>query len=246
MQSAKRAIAVSGIAIVLIWATVASGAMPSSGAEFSGETSQPAGSVNFEISSDGTLVTDFTATMTAACTKKKSEKRIEVGLTPTSRIRIREGGAFSHVGGFTLLNGSEVIGSGTGSVSGVFTSSTEASGSLNFPWTYYSNAGLLSGYKCETGKVTFSASPRKATPAPSSPPGASPTSNCVVPKVSGKKLKAAKRLVKGGNCSLGRIARRHSGRVKRGRVLAQKPGWGTRLSAGAKVKLVVSSGPARR
>jgi hypothetical protein len=244
MRTAKRAVAVSVMVIVLIWAAAASGATPSPGVSFSGDSSQPGGSVSFNVSSDGTLVTNFVANMTAVCKKKKDERSIEVGLAPTPRIKIREGGMFSHVGGFTLHNGAEVIGTGTGTVSGVFTSSTTATGTLNFPWTYYSNAGLLSSYKCETGKVTFSASSPGTAHPPLPSPG-SPSANCVVPKLKGKKLKVAKRTVRGGNCSPGRIVRRHSAHVKRGRVIAQKPPPGTRLSSGAKVKLVVSSGPAR-
>jgi hypothetical protein len=256
MRKAKRAIFASVTVIVLIAAAAALADAPQPGSSFSGETSQTDGSVNFGVSPDGTVVTNFQAIMSARCTREgKPDATIEVGLTPTRRIKIVEG-VFRYIGGIELYNGSELIGSGkNGEVQGGFTAPTTASGTLKFEWQYFSNAGSARGYKCRTGAVTFQASSAGASepgPGPGSgsgpgkgPGSGSPSSSCVVPKLKGKRLKAARRATRRGNCRPGRIVRRPSAHVRRGRVIAQKPAAGSRMEAGAKVKLVVSSGPKR-
>jgi beta-lactam-binding protein with PASTA domain len=65
---------------------------------------------------------------------------------------------------------------------------------------------------------------------------------CVVPKVKGKTLSAAKRAIKAHHCSAGRVTRAASRTVKKGHVISQKPKPGSRLKHGAKVNLVVSKG----
>jgi hypothetical protein len=65
---------------------------------------------------------------------------------------------------------------------------------------------------------------------------------CVVPNVLGKTLKAARRALTRGYCSVGKITTAASPRVKKGRVVSQKPKRGKRLKARAKVQLVVSQG----
>ena len=65
---------------------------------------------------------------------------------------------------------------------------------------------------------------------------------CVVPKVKGNRLSAAKRAIKAHNCSVGKIKHSFSRKVKKGRVISQKPKPGKRLKHGAKVNLVVSKG----
>lgn len=69
---------------------------------------------------------------------------------------------------------------------------------------------------------------------------------CVVPKVKGKKLAAAKLAVTSAHCSVGKITKAFSGTVKRGRVVSQRPKPGTKSAAGAAVKLTVSKGPKPR
>jgi hypothetical protein len=65
---------------------------------------------------------------------------------------------------------------------------------------------------------------------------------CVVPKVKGKTVAAAKRAIKAHHCTVGRIKHALSRTVKKGRVISQKPRPGRRLKHGAKVNLVVSKG----
>jgi uncharacterized repeat protein (TIGR02543 family) len=66
--------------------------------------------------------------------------------------------------------------------------------------------------------------------------------NCVVPKVTGKTLSAAKRALKTHFCSAGKIKHVFSSRVKKGRVALQKPKPGTHLRHNGKVSLTVSKG----
>jgi uncharacterized repeat protein (TIGR01451 family) len=68
---------------------------------------------------------------------------------------------------------------------------------------------------------------------------------CVVPRVVGKPLTAAKRAIARAHCSTGRITRAASAKVATGRVIAQRPAPGSRRPSLAKVDLVVSRGPSR-
>ena len=55
-------------------------------------------------------------------------------------------------------------------------------------------------------------------------------------------LPAAKRTIARGNCRVGKIRRAYSKTVKKGRVISQKPKFGTVLPGGGKVNLAVSRG----
>lgn len=65
---------------------------------------------------------------------------------------------------------------------------------------------------------------------------------CVVPKVKGKRLRAAKQAIRRAHCSVGKVTRAFSASVKKGRVISQKPKPGKKLAARSKVKLKVSKG----
>jgi hypothetical protein len=69
-----------------------------------------------------------------------------------------------------------------------------------------------------------------------------PTKKCVVPKVIGKTLAAAKVSIKSRNCSVGTIKHAPSQTDKKGHVISQQPKPGTRLKHGARVNLVVGKG----
>jgi hypothetical protein len=62
---------------------------------------------------------------------------------------------------------------------------------------------------------------------------------CVVPALKGKKIAAAKKLLKNAHCAVGKITKKTSAKSKRGKVLASKPKAGTHKPAGTKVALVV-------
>jgi hypothetical protein len=62
---------------------------------------------------------------------------------------------------------------------------------------------------------------------------------CVVPRLVGKSLTTAKKLLKRAHCGVGRVSHR-TARGAANRVLSQKPGFARRLPPGSKVALVVS------
>jgi len=64
---------------------------------------------------------------------------------------------------------------------------------------------------------------------------------CIVPRVVGKTLSAAKRMLRAAHCGVGKTTGAYSN-LKQGRVVAQKPRAGKRLKSGAKVALTVSKG----
>src|SRR5262249_38839078 len=65
---------------------------------------------------------------------------------------------------------------------------------------------------------------------------------CVVPRVIGKTVAAAKRALSAAFCRPGTIKKAFS-KTRRGRVAAQKPKPRTRLKNGGRVALTVSKGP---
>jgi uncharacterized delta-60 repeat protein len=69
-----------------------------------------------------------------------------------------------------------------------------------------------------------------------------PKPQCVVPKVKGKRLKAAKKAIKQAHCSVGRVTRAFSATVKQGHEIGQKPRAGRKLAPGSKVRLKISKG----
>ena len=64
---------------------------------------------------------------------------------------------------------------------------------------------------------------------------------CVVPKVVGKTLGAAKKALTAASCSVGKIKTVYS-KLKKGRVVAQNPKPGKHVKSGTKVALSVSKG----
>jgi hypothetical protein len=69
---------------------------------------------------------------------------------------------------------------------------------------------------------------------------------CNVQLVGGMTVAAAKQRLGLANCRVGKVTRAHENRVRRGRVISQRPGFNAVLPGGAKVNLVVSSGKKRR
>jgi uncharacterized delta-60 repeat protein len=67
---------------------------------------------------------------------------------------------------------------------------------------------------------------------------------CVVPRLRGLRLRAARASIDRGRCALGRVTRRTSTKVAKGKVIAQAPRPGTKLPAGGRVNIVLGKGPA--
>jgi beta-lactam-binding protein with PASTA domain len=68
----------------------------------------------------------------------------------------------------------------------------------------------------------------------------SPAPHCVVPKLKGKKLKAAKKALRKALCKIGIVKKLHGATAKTGRVVNQKPGAHKVLAPGAKVSVKLS------
>jgi PASTA domain-containing protein/List-Bact-rpt repeat protein len=66
--------------------------------------------------------------------------------------------------------------------------------------------------------------------------------DCVVPKVEGKSLSAAKRTIEAHGCGVGKVSRAYSKTLKKGYVISQKPSHGRKLAPGTKVSVVLSKG----
>lgn len=66
-----------------------------------------------------------------------------------------------------------------------------------------------------------------------------PTAKCVVPKLKGKTLAAAKRAIRNHYCSVGKVTKVKSSAKNRGHVVSQSPRPGKRLRTGSKVALKV-------
>jgi beta-lactam-binding protein with PASTA domain len=69
---------------------------------------------------------------------------------------------------------------------------------------------------------------------------------CLVPKVVGLHLVAARIYVQASGCRMGRVLRVGSVIVQRRRVIAQRPAAGRRVPALTPVELIVSSGSPKR
>jgi hypothetical protein len=237
VKTKRLATAVVGSVILLAWGLPALAASPQS-RSFSGTTSQPEGAVAFTVGARGSAVLNFEPTVVATCEKAGAPTAVGlVKLTPMPSISITTG-AFNFSGEFSLRSGSQVIGRGIGEVHGTFSSDRVASGTMRFPWEVVD--GPLRGYNCDSGVVTFQAA---AAPVPG---GSSQKSECVVPTLKGRKLKAAKRAILRSGCGVGKVLHRRAGRVAAGRVMGQRPRPGTRRAAAAPVKIILSSGPSHR
>jgi uncharacterized delta-60 repeat protein len=68
---------------------------------------------------------------------------------------------------------------------------------------------------------------------------------CKVPNVRGMRLAPARASITRANCKVGKVTRKRSARVKKGRVISQRPRAGATLPNGGKVNLVLSKGRRR-
>jgi uncharacterized delta-60 repeat protein len=114
------------------------------------------------------------------------------------------------------------------------------SSSYDFAWSVNFQSDGKIVVAGETGRAFFDrldfAVVRFLNPAP--PPAA----KCVVPNVRGKTLAAARRMLAKRRCAVGKVKRKASARVKRGRVISQGRRPGARLPNRSKVNLVISRG----
>ena len=81
-----------------------------------------------------------------------------------------------------------------------------------------------------------------AQPAAIEGPTAAQAGGCVVPALKKKTLSQARKLLNKAGCRVGKVTRRRSSKVKKGRIISIRPAAKRRLKRNAKVAIVVSSG----
>jgi hypothetical protein len=96
------------------------------------------------------------------------------------------------------------------------------------------------------GTVDVTVTSANGTSAPSPSDAYSYRATCLVPRVVGMRIAAARRAIASAGCAVGLVRRRPSVRARRGVVAAQRPAAGSERPRGAAVDLVVGSGRARR
>ena len=97
------------------------------------------------------------------------------------------------------------------------------------------------GLVCARPATARPAAATRTAPRTTRRSSSTPPALAVVPRVVGKTLSTAKRSLKAAHCSVGKTTRVYS-KLKRGRVVAEKPRAGAYLKSGAKVALTVSKG----
>jgi hypothetical protein len=65
---------------------------------------------------------------------------------------------------------------------------------------------------------------------------------CKVPRTKGMKLPAAEKAIRRAHCRVGKIKKKRSRKIRRGRVVGSSPPAGRKLAVGAKIELFVSKG----
>jgi hypothetical protein len=166
------------------------------------------------LNADTTVTATFAAIPTYTLTV--SENGTGSGIVTSSPAGIRCGSTCSH---------------GYASGTQVTLSATAGSGSTFAGWS-----GACSG----SGTCAVTMSGAKAVTATFDK--ASPPKGCVVPKVTGKRLRSAEHAIKIHNCRVGKIKYIFSTTVNKTHVISQKPAPHKRLTHGAKLNLVVSKG----
>jgi hypothetical protein len=126
---------------------------------------------------------------------------------------------------------------GGGSGNAVTFSSGGACSNSGATFTMTSRTGICTVRYDQAGGSNY-----KAAPEVTETVNALPVPHCVVPKLKGKTLKAAKRALRTHFCSLGKVKHAFSTRVRKGRVISQKPKSGRHLKHGTKVRLIISKG----
>jgi plastocyanin len=113
-----------------------------------------------------------------------------------------------------------------------------------FGTTSTATTGTSTASTGTTTQTTTTVPPTTSAPTTTAAPPPRKAPRCVVPRVVGRPLARARRMLVRAHCRTGKISRRFSHKV-RGRVLSQRPRTGVRRPVGARVDLVVSRGRRR-
>ena len=182
-------------------------------------------------------------TKTVTLTVTDADSSINGGRTGSKAIQVTVQAPTQTLTVATSGNGSGTVGSSPAGINcgatcshtyatgtGVTLTATPESGSVFSGWS-----GACSG----TGACNVTMSQARSVTATFTLQGSAPV--CLVPKLKGKTLAAARGALTSAHCATGKVTKKFS-RVKKGRVISQRPAPGTSLAAGAKVNLVISKG----
>lgn len=152
-----RSILLATLAVLLVGAAVALAA-PQSG-KYSGKSTQTSPQpMSFKVTSNGKSVTDFSPTFLASCTKKSSaSKRFSISTTGGATASIKHGSFTAKFSGSIANTKNKTLATAKGTIDGKFSNAHSAKGTYAIHFTFNSKAGSLSGYKCVTGTVHWTA-----------------------------------------------------------------------------------------
>jgi hypothetical protein len=132
---------------------------------------------------------------------------------------------------FTVDSGTQITAvspaHSAGAVPLTVTTTGGTSGGTTAQFTYEAPAAQTTGGNGDTTPPPVNAPPA-ATP---------PAAKCVVPKLKGKKLKAAKKTIIAADCKVGNVTKAKDVTAKTGKVVKQSPKVGTSKAAGSKVNV---------
>jgi uncharacterized repeat protein (TIGR01451 family) len=186
--------------------------------------------------------TDLSASMTAAVVGSTTGGEI------TYSVQVKNNGP-ERAGGVVLSDplpaGASLISAGASQGSCTGTSSVAcAVGVLPAGGIANLTIKLKTGFGTVTNKVTVTSLALDRNPGNDSASVVSSVPQpCVVPKLKKLRLKKAKKALRKAHCKPGKVKHRHSGKIKKGRIISGGKKRGAVLPSGKKVKLVVSSGP---
>jgi Invasin, domain 3/PASTA domain len=191
-----------------------------------------------------------TATITATDLSDAAQPSASATLTqsaPAITVSLSPGSLFTSVSGLVTVKLTGVQGEKLpGQAVSIATSGDATSGRVrdNGDGTY--TTGITAGLA--VGTATIKATDSSVSPAVSGSAKLSiraargKPKQCVVPKLAGKTVAAARRVLRRAGCTLGRTTRRTSTRVRSGRVISSKPKAGTHRRHGTRVAVIVSRG----
>ncbi len=195
-----------------------------------------------------------TATITATDLSDAAQPSASATLTqgpPAITVSLSPGSLFTSVSGLVTVKLTGVQGEKLpGQAVSIATSGDATSGTVrdNGDGTY--TTGITAGGFA--GTATIKATDASVSPAVSgsakltvkaaSGPTKPKSKPCVVPKLAGKTVAAARRALRRAGCTLGRTTKRRSTKVRAGRVVSSNPKRGAHRRHGTRVALVVSRG----
>jgi hypothetical protein len=187
-----------------------------------------------------------TGTMTVSLTVTDSDSSLNAGRTGTRSIQVMVQAATQPLTVATSGNGVGTVSSSPAGIDcGTTCSHVYATGTSVTLTETAANGSVFSGWSgaCSgTGNCVVALNQARSVSATFALVSGAPI--CVVPKLKGKTVKAARSALAKSHCGMGKVTKKFS-KVKKGRVVSQKTPAGTKLAAGGKINFAVSKGRKR-